>query len=317
VASDDDTGAPEVPAGCNGSEELCELTLDEVTFPATHNAMAAADYPGFVFPMHDRVIAEQLSDGIRALLIDAYYGYPGRRVYTDFERSPNKLLSQAEDQFGPDFIAAADRVRASIARPSGESKLYLCHGFCELGAVDLVETLREIDSFVEQNPGEVLMIVIEDYVEPADVVSAFERSGLAEHVYDGPLGPDLPTLRELIDADERVIVLAENRAGEAPWYRLAYDFFQETGYDFKRPDDMDCAPNRGDEENPLLLINHWINTDPAAKPTNAAKVNARDFLLDRARRCARRRGLRPNVVAVDFYEQGDLIGVAEELNRSG
>ena len=315
VALGDDTGEPQADDGCNGSRSLCDRTIDSLTFPATHNSMAAAEYPGWLFPMHDRTIPEQLDDGIRGLLIDAYYGFRGRRVYTDFERGPNQLRADIDESLGRDFTAAADRVRSTIAEPNGESKLYLCHGFCELGAIDLEDTLRQIDAFIEQNPNEVILIVIEDYVKPADIVAAFESSGLADHAYDGPPGPDFPTLQELIDSDERVIVLAENRAGAAPWYRLAYDFFQETGYDFKRPEQMDCAPNRGAGSNPLFLINNWINTDPAALPSNAAKVNSHDFLLARAERCARKRGLVPNVLAVDFYRQGDLLEVADELNR--
>ncbi len=314
VAGGDDTGTEQVVSGCNGSEQLCDRPLDEVVFPATHNSMAAADYPGFLFPMHDATIPQQLEDGIRGLLIDAYYGYPGSRVYTDFKPGPNKLQEQIESELGPDFVVAADRVRANITRPDGESKLFLCHGFCELGAIDLVETLQKVNEFVVNNPNEVLLITIEDYVKPADIVEAFEASGLDDQLYDGPLGPEFPTLQELIDSGQRVIVLAENRAGGAPWYRLAYDFFQETGYDFKKPSEMDCAPNRGAADNPLFLINNWINTDPAAKPSNAAKVNAHDFLLDRARRCADERGLTPNLIAVDFYGEGDLLGVTDELN---
>ena len=63
------------------------------------------------------------------------------------------------------------------------------------------------------------------------------------------------------------------------------------------------------------MINHWINTDPAAKPSNAKLANDYGFLLDRARSCARKRGLTPNVIAVDFEDQGNLVGVAERLNR--
>jgi hypothetical protein len=317
IAFDDDTGkVAQAARGCNGSQALCDMPLNEVSFPASHNAMSAADYPGYVFPMHVGTIPQQLADGVRGLLIDAYYGYPGRRVFTDFERSPNKLIVQVRSQLGPDFLEAADRLRSTIAQPGGEeSKLYLCHGFCELGAVPLVDALREIDAFIEEHPSEVLLINVEDYVDPEDIVRAFEESGLAEHAYDGPLGPDFPTLGEMVDSGEQVVVLAENRSGAAPWYRSTYDYFQETGYAFKTPEEMDCSPNRGDADNPLFLINNWINTDPAAKPSNAAVVNARDFLLDRAHRCARRRGLVPNLVAVDFYDQGDLFGVTDALNR--
>ena len=158
VAGGDDTGSEQVVSGCNGSEQLCGRPLDEVVFPATYNSMAAADYRGLLFPMHQATIPQQLEDGIRGLLIDAYYGYPGSRVYTDFERGPNKLQEQIESGLGPDFVAAADRIRASLTRPNGESKLYLCHGFCELGAIDLVDTLKQINQWVVNNPNEVLMI---------------------------------------------------------------------------------------------------------------------------------------------------------------
>ena len=293
---------------------LCERTLDQVAFPATHNSMAAADYPGFLFPMHDSTIPRQLDDGIRGLLIDAYYGYPGDRVYTDFERGPNKLHDQINEELGPEFSAAADRARATLTQPEGESKLYLCHGFCELGAVDMVDALTDVRDFVINNPNEVVLIVIEDYVLPADVVDAFEKSGLADYAYDGPLDP-LPTLGELVEADRRVIVMAENRAGEeAPWYRLAYDYFQETPFDFKTPAEMSCGRNRGSKGNPLFLINNWINTDPMARPSNAAIVNAHNFLLRRASECATERKLFPNLIAVDFYREGDLFGVTDELN---
>ncbi len=321
IGDDEKTGrAPQARTGtCNGSVELCERRLDQVVFAGAHNAMSAADYPGFLFPMHDRTIRRQLEDGVRALLIDAYYGVPGRRVYTDFSRVPNKLIEQAQEELGPRFVTAANRLRSNIARPEEEAEtdLYLCHGFCELGAVDLTKALRQIDSFLEANPEQVVLIVIEDYVKPKDVVAAFERSGLAERAYDGELGEEPPTLGELIESGKQAVVMAENRAGQAPWYFRAFDYFQETPFDFKKPAEMSCDQNRGAPSNPLFQINNWINTDPAAKPSNAAKVNSREFLLKRARKCARQRGLLPNVLAVDFYREGDLFEVTAKLNEDG
>ena len=38
------------------------------------------------------------------------------------------------------------------------------------------------------------------------------------------------------------------------------------------------------------------------------------MLRERLRLCRRERGLLPNVVAVDFYENSDVIGIAERLN---
>ena len=38
------------------------------------------------------------------------------------------------------------------------------------------------------------------------------------------------------------------------------------------------------------------------------------MLGERARICARVRGLEPNIIAVDYYNEGDVVGVAKELN---
>jgi hypothetical protein len=63
-----------------------------------------------------------------------------------------------------------------------------------------------------------------------------------------------------------------------------------------------------------LLMNHWISTDPIPKPSDAAKVNAYDALLARARECMRARHQLPNLVAVNFYREGDVFRVVDTLN---
>ena len=71
--------------GCNGSEALCDQPLDQVAFAAAHNAMSATTNKGFLFGMQDAGFADQLRDGVRALLIDAHYGQPteGGEIKTD------------------------------------------------------------------------------------------------------------------------------------------------------------------------------------------------------------------------------------------
>ena len=54
-----------------------------------------------------------------------------------------------------------------------------------------------------------------------------------------------------------------------------------------------------------------------AEADQRQKVNAYEFLLERARRCARQRNRFPNMLNVDFYLQGDLFRVVETLNREG
>ncbi len=136
----------------------------------------------------------------------------------------------------------------------------------------------------------------------------------------------MPTLQEMIDSGGRAVMMAENSDGgdAIPYYHSAYDaLVQETPYSFKQAAlltdagnlEASCKPNRGPETAPLLLINHWVDTSPAPKPSNAAKVNAHDALLARIRACEQQRGLTANLIAVDFYREGDLFDVVEELNR--
>jgi hypothetical protein len=225
----------------------------------------------------------------------------------------------------PDAVDAALRIRERLGfAGEGERGMYLCHTFCELGGTRLDSVLDDLRDFLVANPNEVLVVVNQDYVTPADFVAAVEEAGLEELAYRGPVGADGLTLREMIDRGRRVLFLAENRAGAAPWYRLTYESLtQETRFSFTRPAQLtepaelpaSCEPNRGPAGAPLFLVNHWVTTDPVPRPSNAEKVNAYEALLRRTRECQRLRSHLPNLVAVDFYRRGDLFRVTDTLNR--
>ena len=79
----------------------------------------------------------------------------------------------------------------------------------------------------------------------------------------------------MIDRNQRVVFLAENHAGAAPWYQLAYQrITEETPYAFSKVAQLtdpaklaaSCRPNRGPAVAPLFLVNHWITTDPFPCP---------------------------------------------------
>ena len=311
---------------CNGFAELCSRPLNDVAFAATHNSMASVTIPTWNFGQQDGTIADQLAYGVRGLLIDTYYGESsGGRVRTDLASLPKRAT--AVQEIGEPAVNAAERLRARIG-PAGTGKrgIYLCHGFCELGAVSLDSALADIRSYLVANPGAVVMIINQDEgVTPVDIERAFDRAGLLDLVYRGPLGP-FPTLGEMVESGQRLVVMAENDAGDVPWYHLAYaKGLQETPFRFRTAAALteesqvaaSCRPNRGQASAPLFLLNHWVDTTPAPRPSLAAIVNERAVLLGRARRCERIRHRLPNLVAVDFYRRGDLLGVVDELNGVG
>ena len=312
--------APEATAAaitaCNGYSELCDRPLNEVVFPTTHNSMAAADIPNWMFPIHERSIRQQLEDGIRGFLIDIHYGERvGDRIRTLVEDEA-ATMKKYEAVLGKEGIDAAMRIRDRlVGKAEGGREVYLAHAFCELGSTRFVTALEVLREFLVENPHEVVIIVIQDEsVTPADVAACFAKSGLEEMVYRGKVTPPWPTLREMVERDERVVVLAENVSEGVPWYHQAFEVLQETPYGFKTPEAMSNKPNRGGTGGSLLLMNHWIETAPASLPSNAAIVNAYDFLLARARKCRRERGMIPNLIAVDFYRTGDLFKVVRTLN---
>jgi hypothetical protein len=306
----------EIGGLCNGSAASCGRRLNDVTFAGAHNAMSAADVPGWMFPQHEHGIAVQLTDGIRAFLVDVHYGRPaGTHVLTDME-SETKWREKISEAVGAEGMEAAFRIRNRLAAEEpGPRGLYLCHGFCELGAQPLGPWLATLADFLVQHPDEVVLLVVEDYVTPQDLALEFEGAGLSDLVYRGAGKAPWPTLRELIDTRQRVLVMAETGRPGVPWILPAFDVMQETPYRFRNPGEMGCAANRGGTRGSLFQVNNWIETVPAAKPSNAAVVNAHDALLARARRCEDERGVRPTIVAVDFYRTGDVVGVVRALNE--
>ena len=161
-----------------------------------------------------------------------------------------------------------------------------------------------------------MLLIIQDATTPADTSAAIERAGLGEAAYTLRKGEPLPTLLDMIEAEQRLLVFAEQGGPGAPaWYMPAYDWFQETGYSFRSQDEFNCSPNRGSPDNPLFLLNHWVSNSPP-NPSSATAANRRNVLEQRAFRCLSERGRIPNVVALDFAERGDGLSIAPELADS-
>jgi hypothetical protein len=267
-----DTGTgcePPPERWCNGRQDLCDRSFDQVVLPGTHNSMSNAD-AGWIVPNQTHGLTQQLNDGIRAMLLDTH----------DFNGEP-----------------------------------HLCHASCYLGSQPLVEGLAEIVAFLQAEPDQVLALIFEDHIDAETTQSAFVSAGLDGFVYTHP-GGDWPTLAQMIDAGTRVVVGAENEGPPPDWYAHAWDQWQDTPYDFWHEDDFSCGPNRGSASNPLFLVNHWLS-NPVANSWTAEVANTAEILEARAAECLAERGRLPGVIAVDFYELGDLFAVVDRLNDAG
>jgi hypothetical protein len=284
---------------CNGHPELCDRPINEVAYAASHNSMSIAEY-GWVWPMHDGTLTEQLDAGVRALLIDTHYieGPEEREAFI------NSLPPK-----GQEIVRKAQQ---TIAEPAQEGE-FMCHQFCGLGWTPLEDSLQEVRIWLEENPREVLFVIIQDEITPEDTWAAGTETGLAEYAYTHEQGAPWPTLRELIDSNRRLIVMAENEGPPPEAYLNAWTVTEETPYTFVMPEQFSCEPNRGDTGKPFFLLNHWIQRGSPNR-VDGAIVNEYDFLLQRALQCAEERGQIPNFVAVNWYRQGDLFDVVDTLN---
>ena len=290
---------------CNGHVELCDRAYDDVVQAATHNAMSAPDVVP-VWPEHDGGITAQLDAGIRTLLIDTHHWPP-----LESAAQLAALRQPGEPELPP---ALADALlRQVVTVRDGRPGAFLCHIHCAFGAQPLVDGLAEVAAFLTANPDDVVTLVIEDGIPAAETAAAFDAAGLAGLVHPQRRVEPWPTLGELIDRDERLVVFAENEGPPPDWYANAFDAMQETPFLFLSPDALSCAENRGDATAPLFLMNHWIQRI-APDRTDAVRINALDVLVARARQCERERGLRPNYLAVNFYDIGDVVAAADVLN---
>jgi hypothetical protein len=191
--------------------------------------------------------------------------------------------------------------------------ILLCHGFCPLGSLPLADGLAIITEFLHTNRGDVVTIIFESYTTAGAIAEAFTSSGADHYVHAHTPGAPWPTLRELVDRDERLIVFTDHEGGAYDWYMDVWAHAFETPYAAETVDDFTCDLGRGDGTNPLFIFNHFL-TAPLAVPDQSPTVNADPYLIDRARTCMQARGHLPNFVTLDFYDRGDLFEAVTSLN---
>jgi hypothetical protein len=297
-------GAPPPTRECNGWEDLCDRRYDDVVQAAAHNSMSSPDVVR-IWPQHDGDVEAQLAFGVRTLMLDTAY-------WTSIDVTAE---AQVLERWVPrEMVNAVLRtVRPAL---EGRPGTFVCHSSCAYGAVPLTQVLEVIRHFLDQNPNEVVTLILQDEIATLDSVTAFVEAGLDRLVYVGAPGDEWPTLGELIDSGQRLVVFSEQHGPPPSWYRNAFATMQDTPLDARTPDDLSCRPNRGPIDAPLFLLNHWIQRK-APDRADAVTINSKQFILERVRRCEQLGRPRANFIAVDFFSLGDVLGAVDELNGVG
>lgn len=214
--------------------------------------------------------------------------------------------------------------------------LALCVGTCADGSQSLPSALGVLANFLQQNPRDVLTLIIRSQVAPNDLVPALDSAGLTgfAHAQTGPLWP---TLAEMIGNDERLVVFEEDLptstdaglgsdaadagdggnsndsaspdSGTQPpaWLHRLPDWFAETTPSVAQ----DCVPASGN--GPLIGLNHYVL---GSTPTTDELLPAHDptVVATRLQRCFDDRGRLPSFLLVDFAEIGDPNGGVQIAN---
>lgn len=193
-----------------------------------------------------------------------------------------------------------------------------CHGLCFNSNYPFVDVLEVMTGFLRGHRDAILTIVLENNVPADRIAASVEEAGASRYVMTHRKGDPWPTLREMITANTRLVILTDDEGGtEAspnPWLLDQWQYAFQNPYAAETEEDFSCDVDRGtDAPNSLFVMNHFL-TAPAASFELAESVNHYGSLQPHVERCRQERGRIPNLVTVDFYDTGDLFRVVDELN---
>ena len=276
---------------CMGSNEYCYRTYDDFTFAETHNSFATTEdqvyYPA---SNHDTGLTAQWNGGVRAFMLDTYHN----------------------DEMGSD-------------NPNPEpSDIVFCHGDangvihpCSYSEVDAFAWLNKLSDFMDDDETQIVTLLLENYVPANHLEYLFNETGLLERAYVHKMGDSWPTLGDLVLLGKTLVIFwDEGDTSEYPWLHHAWSHSWDTNYGEQNEENMNCDVGRGDINQPVWHLNNWLsNAIGLSDPTRSEDINSHDKVLQRALECWEEVGKRPTFIAVDWWEDGDLVDVVNELNK--
>ena len=189
------------------------------------------------------------------------------------------------------------------------------HSIFALGTIPLSDIFNDIKTFLDNNPDEVVTIILECYVTANDIEGEINQSGLSNYLYTHNLV--WPTLQNMIDDNNRLVIFSDvdDASSSQSWYHYVWDYAVETHYSVNAINDFTCDFNRGEPINDLFIFNHFVTDANLGYGlyNESNDVNANPFFINRALDCQTQTNKFPNFVTVDYYELGDGLAVVDQL----
>lgn len=192
------------------------------------------------------------------------------------------------------------------------------HGISGLGYRPFSDDLSKIKLFLDNNPNEVLTIILESYVTATDVENEMLNAGLTSYLHTHDPSSQWWTLQQMIDSNQRLIIFSDvdDAILGQNWCHYVWDYAVETNFSVHDTSEFTHDFNRGNPTNDLFIFNHFVTspTFSIGEPTKAPYVNEHDFLSNRIIENYSLHQKFANFITLDFYHIGDGMQVVEELN---
>ena len=243
-----------------------------------------------------------------------------------------QLLSDNQSKDVEEQLDRGIRFLQGQTHPSITGKIHLCHTHCIIrDAGRLTNWLRRIKNWLDNHPDQVVSLLLTNPNNFAvqKFADSMIDSGIAAYAYTPPPRlefDDWPTLRELIDANSRLIMFLDIGANRTavPYILDEWAHFFETPYTQEDQDFAQCMLDRpadGRSGGRMYLVNHTLNVGLLGHGVIAVPdrihekmTNAAQTILKHADLCLATWGRKPNVILVDRFHKGDVFKAQDVLN---
>ncbi|KAJ1697573.1 hypothetical protein LUZ63_006085 [Rhynchospora breviuscula] len=261
------------------------LPFNKYAYLTTHNAFAIdgepshTGVPRITVDNQEDSVTQQLNNGVRALMLDTY---------------------------------------------DLKGDVWLCHssgGKCyDYTAFEpLIDTLKEIETFLSANPTEIVTIILEDYVKaPNGLTKVFSKSGLMKYWFPvskmPKKGEDWPTVSDMVAQNHRLLVFTSMKSKEQSegiayqWKYMVENQYGDDGMDKGKCSNRAESPPLNDKTKSLVLVNYF----PTVPVKLTSCLQNSMALTDMLNTCYNAAGRRwANFLAVNYYKRSDGGGALE------